>query len=74
MADLKPHVVAQKLSVKGVKAVLVQRLKDVIRNNVPFVISINTKVLENMEGEGFAATVYWKFISPDDNDSIREEG
>ena len=74
VADLKPHLVARNLSVKGVKTVLVARLKDAIRNNVPFVTSLNTVVLENMAGNGFAPTAYWKLIPPDKNNIITEEG
>ena len=56
--NLKPHLKARNLSIKVNKDVLVTRLNDTIRDELPCVENIATEILENMADEGFYPTVH----------------
>ena len=47
------------------KAVLVSRLKDAAKNNVPLIQNCVPEVIEHCAGGKFAAGAYWKNLDPE---------
>ena len=53
------------MATNGLKAVLVSRLEDMAKNNVPLMQNRAPEVIEHCHGGEFAAGEYWKKLDPE---------
>ena len=66
--DLRQHLEERGMSKNGLKAVLVQRLKDAVHQNVPLLTQRPYNKAANNAGNGFDGGAYWHLMKPGDED------
>ena len=66
------------MSKNGLKSVLVERLKEAVRNNVKLIKARPDHEVENIAGDGFDGNAYWKYLEQTgaeiDESAIKVEG
>ena len=65
VAELKVALDARGMSKIGLKAVLIERLKEAVKNAVPIVQDRPPEVADNSAGKDFDPGAYWKLLEPD---------
>ena len=72
VAELRAALEIRGLQKNGLKAVLIARLEDAVKNNVPLMQNCAPEVRSNSAGDTFEAGVYWKMLDPEE-EAINEE-
>ena len=75
VVELRRELEMRGLSKNGDKGVLVKRLKEGIKKNVPLLADASVDQIQNNAGDGFEAGAYWRFLEatgPPLDDSIME--
>ena len=72
VSELKEALGARNLSKNGVKAVLINRLKQAVANGMGVVENINPNIISNMAGENFEPMAHWELLTPDTNLVVEE--
>ena len=60
--ELRQELEKRGMSKNGLKSVLVERLKEAIRNNVKLIKARPNHEVENIAGDGFDSNAYWKYL------------
>ena len=60
--ELRQELEKQGMSKNGLKSVLVERLKEAVRNNVKLIKARPDHEVENIAGDGFDGNAYWKYL------------
>ena len=62
---LQSDLQARRITTNGLKAVLVSRLEEAVKNNVPLMKNCAPEVIEHSAGGEFLAGEYWKMLDPE---------
>ena len=70
VVELRQELEPRGVSKNGLKKVLIERLKEAIRNRVGLLSNRPDVEVANIAGEGFSPGSYWKLIEPDESDEV----
>ena len=65
VVELRDELENRGMSKNGHKAVLVDRLKEAIAQNVPLLEHRSQHEIANIAGDGFDGGAYWQMLEPD---------
>ena len=72
VVELRQELESRGVSKNGLKKVLIERLKEAIRNRVGLLSDRPGVEVANIAGEGFSPGSYWKLLEPDESDEVDE--